>query len=87
VQSPYRETGECQHVAGGAREGAPVSEAKQNVAALDLNKTVLPLAVVEGQLTATGDENDADLKRMVRGLLQEVEAVRSGLMHHGSNRS
>jgi hypothetical protein len=71
VQSPYRETHECQHVAGGARECASVSEPKQNVAALDLDQTVLPLAVVEGQLTASGDENDADLKRMMRRLLQQ----------------
>jgi hypothetical protein len=69
VQSPYRETGECQHVACGARHFLPVSKPKQNVAALDLNQAILPLALVERQLIAPGDDDDADLKCMVRRLL------------------
>jgi hypothetical protein len=69
VQSPYRETSECQHVAGGAQQFLAVSKSKQNVAALDLDQTILPLAFVEPQVSAPGDDNDADLERMERRLL------------------
>jgi hypothetical protein len=69
VQSPYRETSECQHVAGGAQQCAPVSKPKQNVAALDLNQAILPLSFVERQLIAPGDDDDADLECIVRRLL------------------
>jgi hypothetical protein len=72
VQNPYRETSERQHVAGGAQERAPVSKPKQNVAALDLNQTIPPLALVEGHLIASGDDNDPDLKCMGRRLLEQA---------------
>jgi hypothetical protein len=69
VQSPYRETSECQHVAGRAQQLLPVSKPKQNVATLDLNQTIVPLALIERQLIAPGDDDDADLKCMERRLL------------------
>jgi hypothetical protein len=69
VQSPYWETSECQHVAGGVPQFLPASKPKQNVAALDLDQTIAPVAFVERQLIAPGDDDDADVKLMERRLL------------------
>lgn len=69
MQSQYRETSKCEHVACGAHKCVPVSEPKQNVAALDLNQTILPLALVERQLIAAGENNDADLECIERRFL------------------
>jgi hypothetical protein len=66
MQSQYRETSKCEHVAGGAQECASVPKPKQNLAAFDLNQTVLPLALVERHLMVPGDNNDADLECMKR---------------------
>lgn len=75
MQSPDSEASKCEHVAGGTYECAPVSKPKQNVAALDLNQAILPLGLVERQLIAPGDDDDADLKCWERRLLQQAYAI------------